>query len=91
VRMAIGAQKGDVLKLVIQQGLKLTVIGSAIGIAAGFGLTRLISSYLYGVTAADPLTYVVVSVFLAGVAVAACSIPARRAAKVDPAVALRYE
>jgi putative ABC transport system permease protein len=91
VRMAIGAQRGDVLKLVIKQGLKLTIIGAAIGVGGGFGLTRLISRYLYGVTATDPLTYILVSVFLAGVAVIACSIPARRAAKVDPAVALRYE
>jgi putative ABC transport system permease protein len=91
VRMAIGAQAGDVLKLVIRQGLKLTVIGSVIGVGGGFGLTRLISRYLYGVTPTDPLTYLVVLVFLAGVAVIACSIPARRAAKVDPAAALRYE
>jgi putative ABC transport system permease protein len=91
VRMAVGAHKADVMKLVIKQGLKLTVIGLAIGIGAGIGLTRLISSYLYGVTATDPLTFLAVTVLLTGVTVAACGVPARRAVKVDPLVALRYE
>jgi putative ABC transport system permease protein len=91
VRMAVGAQTGTVLKLVITQGLKLTFLGTAIGILGGFGLTRLISSYLFGVTPTDPLTYIVVSLFLAIIAVAACAFPARRAAKVDPLTALRYE
>jgi putative ABC transport system permease protein len=91
VRMAMGAQKGDVLRLVVRYGLKLTLIGLAIGIGASYWLTKLLSGSLYGVTAADPLTYGVVSVFLVGVAIAACYFPARWATKVDPLVALRHE
>jgi len=91
VRMAVGADTGAVLRLVITQGLKLTFLGTAIGILGGFGLTRLISSYLFGVTPTDPLTYIVVSLFLAIIAVAASAFPAQRAARVDPLTALRYE
>ena len=91
IRMALGAQQGDVLKLVIGQGTKLIVIGVAIGIAASLGLTRLMSAMLYGVTATDPATYVAVALLLAVVALVACYIPARRATRVDPMVALRYE
>ncbi|HEV2489549.1 MAG TPA: ABC transporter permease [Candidatus Acidoferrales bacterium] len=91
IRMALGAQQADVIKLVIGQGAKLVLIGVAIGIAAALALTRLMSALLFGVTATDPLTYVSVAVLLSLVALAACYIPARRAMRVDPMVALRYE
>jgi putative ABC transport system permease protein len=91
IRMALGAQKDDVLRLVLAHGTKLTILGIAIGIAAALGLTRLLATLLFGVGARDPLTFVAVSALLAFVALAACYIPARRAARVDPMVALRYE
>jgi putative ABC transport system permease protein len=91
IRMALGAQKGDVLGLVTRLGLKLTGIGVGIGIVLAFALTRLISSLLYGVKPSDPLTYAAVSIGLGLVAMLACLIPAKRATKVDPMVALRYE
>jgi putative ABC transport system permease protein len=91
IRMALGAQGRDVLKLVVGQGLMLTIVGIALGLAASLALTRLIKSLLFGVTATDPLTFTCVSLFLILVAVLACYIPARRATRVDPMVALRYE
>src|SRR5208282_4010622 len=90
IRMALGAQRGDVLRLILGSGARLALIGIAIGIAAAFGLTRLMAGMLYGVTATDPLTFGVVALVLVLVALAACYIPARRAMRVDPLVALRY-
>jgi putative ABC transport system permease protein len=91
IRMALGAQTGAVLKLVVGQGMKLVASGVALGLAASFGLTRLMSNMLFGVSAVDPLTFLVVTFSLTLVALLACWIPARRAAKVDPMVALRCE
>jgi putative ABC transport system permease protein len=91
IRVAMGAQRRDIMRLVLRQGIRATLIGVAIGVIAGLGLTRLLSSLLYGVTPGDWLTFLSVTILLLVVALAACAIPARRAMRVDPIVALRYE
>jgi predicted permease len=91
IRLALGAQFGAVLQMVLRQGTQLVLLGVAIGTGAAFGLTRLMTSLLYGVTAHDPLTFVAVAALLILVGILACYIPARRAILVDPIVALRYE
>jgi putative ABC transport system permease protein len=91
VRLALGATPARILLLVLRKGMALTLIGVVIGLAASFALTRLMTSLLFGVKPADPLTFAAVPLLLAFVAFLACWIPARRAAKVDPMVALRYE
>lgn len=89
--MALGASAGDVLKMVVRQGMLLAVAGTGVGLVASFLLTRFISSLLFNVSASDPLTYLLLSLLLISVALLACLIPARRATRVDPMVALRYE
>jgi putative ABC transport system permease protein len=91
IRMSLGAQKGDVLSLVIGDGMKLVLVGLAIGLAAALALTRLMKSFLFGVSATDPLTYAGVALLLAISAFAACYLPARKATAVDPIAALRHE
>ncbi len=89
IRVALGAQRRDIMGLVLNQGIRATVVGVAIGVLLGLALTRLLSSLLYGVTASDWLTFSTVAFLLLGTAVSACAIPARRAMRVDPIVALR--
>lgn len=91
IRMALGANRSDVLTLVVGRGMHLTIIGVAAGIAGALALTRFLSSLLYVVKPADPLTFIVISLVLVSVAALASYIPACRATKVDPIVALRYE
>jgi putative ABC transport system permease protein len=91
IRMALGAQRRDVVRLVVGQGLALAVIGVAVGLAAAFALTRFTSTLLFRVNATDPVTFGAISLLLSLVAVLASYLPARRATHVDPLVALRYE
>ena len=91
IRMALGAARQDILKLVLGQGLRLTLIGVGLGLAVSFGLTRFLSSQLLGVTSTDMLTFASVACLLCAVALVACYVPARRAMHVEPTVALRYE
>jgi ABC-type antimicrobial peptide transport system permease subunit len=91
VRMALGASKDDILRLVLGHGLRLTIAGVAIGLAASLALTRYLKGALLGVTSTDALTFLTVTMLLCAVALFACFIPTRRAMRVDPIVALRYE
>jgi ABC-type antimicrobial peptide transport system permease subunit len=89
--MALGAREGDVMKMVVRRGMALATIGVAIGLIASYALTRLMKTLLFGVSATDPLTFTVIALSLGLITLLACWIPARRAAKVDPMIALRCE
>jgi ABC-type antimicrobial peptide transport system permease subunit len=91
IRMALGASKEHVLRLVLAQGLRLTLVGVGLGLAASFALTRYLDSMLLGVTSTDALTFLTVVILLCAVTLLACFIPARRAIRVDPMIALRHE
>jgi len=89
--MALGARHADVLRMILTEGLKLVVVGMVLGIAAALMLTRLLEGMIYGVSMRDPFIFVLVNLLMVAVSLAACYVPARRAMRVDPLVALRYE
>jgi ABC-type antimicrobial peptide transport system permease subunit len=91
IRLALGASRKDVLRMILAQSAKVALVGVVLGLCAALGLTQMMRSLLFGVTAHDPLTFTVVPILLLTVALAACYIPARRATRVDPMIALRYE
>jgi putative ABC transport system permease protein len=91
IRLAMGARRGDIFKLVVGRGLLLALTGVAIGLGGALALTRVMSGLLFGVSATDPMTFIMISLLLTGVALVACFVPARRATRVDPMIALRYE
>jgi predicted permease len=91
IRVALGASASDVLRMILGEGMRITLVGVGIGVVAALGLTRLITKVIYGVSASDPLTFFGVAILLSGVALLACYVPARRAMRVDPIIALRYE
>jgi putative ABC transport system permease protein len=91
IRLALGARRGEVLRLVLLEGLSVTAIGVALGLAGALALSRVMAGYVYGVTSTDPVTFTAVSLLLSAIALLASYIPAQRASRVDPIVALRYE
>jgi ABC-type antimicrobial peptide transport system permease subunit len=91
IRMALGAQRRDVMLLILKEGAKFSFVGVVLGLAGAFGVSRLLASQLYGVSATDPITYAAVAIAMSVVTLLACYIPARRAMRIDPLVALRYE